>query len=243
MSDYLHSIYAPFSIGKEGEVLEMSKRSYNQSIINRLLLLYLCSISKEHGIWLGITKLQKLSFLSEKTMVDNRMNGLSYLFFRFNYGPMSKEIYQDRDNLINAGLLKKGKGDHAPLNKAKSLLEDFLKDHYEENQTFFEGIKSIVRENRNYSTEELSEKIYEMKIKPPLFFDEPKKIRDIPLGYDLLDGIAPENADQKFRIDQAWLETLNLEFSLSKERKQAMKISASPTFQEQLRKEVEEVVV
>lgn len=71
---------------------------------NTILMLSLISKSVEKG-WLGITKLQKLSFLTEYDLAKNSKRAFDYEFFMYDHGPMSRGVYQDYETLLNDKLI------------------------------------------------------------------------------------------------------------------------------------------
>ena len=69
------------------------KRDY---LINNLILLYIIhNVQEKSRNYLGMTKLQKFVFLAEKNLNENRIKALTYDFFMWDYGSLSKEFYVD----------------------------------------------------------------------------------------------------------------------------------------------------
>ena len=69
-------------------------RSPTDTIIDRLLLLYLLKVTAPFGID-GDVKFQQLVFLSELQMLGKQTKGFHYRFFRYAYGGYSKELQED----------------------------------------------------------------------------------------------------------------------------------------------------
>ena len=82
-------------------------RTIKEQIVDRMLLACLIDVCKQVDCSMTITKLQKISFLAEMFMQERKMKGFNYLFFRWQWGPMSKEIYQDVDLFRFKGWLVK----------------------------------------------------------------------------------------------------------------------------------------
>lgn len=86
---------------------------------DNLLLLYLIErVHEKSKRYLGMTKLQKLVFITEKMLNEKSTKAFNYDFFAWNYGPLSKEIYLDHEKLVendivshnqNITLSKRGK--------------------------------------------------------------------------------------------------------------------------------------
>jgi hypothetical protein len=69
-------------------------RSPTDTLIDRLLLLYLLKVAAPYGID-GDVKFQQLVFLSELQMLGKQAKGFHYRFFRYAYGGYSKELQDD----------------------------------------------------------------------------------------------------------------------------------------------------
>jgi hypothetical protein len=69
-------------------------RSPTDTLIDRLLLLYLLKVAAPYGID-GDVKFQQLVFLSELQMLGKQAKGFHYRFFRYAYGGYSKELQED----------------------------------------------------------------------------------------------------------------------------------------------------
>lgn len=215
---------------------KMYLRNYLEALIDRMLLLYLCEVSDQCGYWIGITKLQKLTFLSEKFMLDKQQKGFNYPFFRWENGPMSKEIYQDKELLMKSGLLN---SKHYPSKRGQILLKDFFASHFDTNKEFFSKIKEVVAKNGKFNTQKLVDIVYDLQIRP-IGWKHSAPIREIPKGTDLFLIIDENEAKNAFQIiDQTWIETLALEFELTQDEIERMKQPAPPEFQETHREGIE----
>lgn len=108
----------------------------------KLLTLALLDSEDEQGLE-GRTRLQKLLFLIQQRM-DSRGKSLDrgYNFVAYDYGPFSKEIYDDIESLIDRGLVAEG---------AKKLDDGVIKYDYE-----------LTEEGREYvsdSSDELGDRL------------------------------------------------------------------------------------
>lgn len=170
-------------------------------IANKLLLLYLVNSVNEQNNFLGITKLQKLVYLFESYLYTEGKRALNFSFFRWDYGPMSKEIYVERDFLAKNGLIEKE--GHIKITKKGKYLLSQCSAILDENRPILELIDKVTFDYSKYETEKLKNKVY--NIKDP---SSGLKIVDIPQGFDLLIGL-PDKEDIT-NIDNSWIETLDI---------------------------------
>src|SRR5713226_780820 len=73
----------------------LAMRTEIETLIDKLLLLYSIEQGNKYGLMEGTFKLQKVPFASELSMNEQGTKGFNYTFFKYWYGPMSKEIYVD----------------------------------------------------------------------------------------------------------------------------------------------------
>lgn len=169
-------------------------------IVNKLLLLYLINTVNEKNHFLGITKLHKLVYLFEKHLYTTGKRALNFSFFRWDYGPMSKEIYIERDFLAKNGLIEK-EGNISITKRGKRLLSQ-CSVILNENKPILELINKVSNYSK-YETEDLKNKIY--NIKDP-YWDI--KISDLPKGLDLLVDLC--DMEETIDINNSWIETLDI---------------------------------
>jgi hypothetical protein len=154
----------------------------------------------------GKIKLLKLVFLSEARMNKNEIKGFNYYFYRWNYGPLSDEILQDLDCLVENGLLEKVENSICITSKGRELLGS-SKDLLTRNEEILEPIRQVVREFGHYRGESIKMIVYGT----PKAGEE-KLVKDTEHGEELLSELPREEAKKWFLIDDNWIETLELQF-------------------------------
>ena len=130
--------------------------------------------------------------------------GLSYTFFRYTYGPLSKEIYDDGAALHVSGLITSLKGSI----KLTDFGEEFfasLAPLYEENQKVTKYIDSTARLYARLSFGTLKKKIYDLPIK---WGGDTWKVGQIPHQTDMLTGLSENEAKIPFALDDDWIYSL-----------------------------------
>ncbi|KKL26964.1 hypothetical protein LCGC14_2389980 [marine sediment metagenome] len=105
-------------------------RSSEEGLVDKLLLLYLIKQTNSFGTVKGITKLEKLVFLTENLMIKDKTKGFNYEFHKWNYGPYSLELHREDYNslveqdIINEGSIKLTTVGKTLLKECEPLLEE-----------------------------------------------------------------------------------------------------------------------
>lgn len=166
--------------------------------INGLLVLYL--LDRSSGKIGGITKLQKMAFLAENDIEKSGLHGFCCEFFKHNYGPMSREIYNSYHMLVENGLI-----DEPGLRltgQGERIIEDF-EYFFALNRSVFEHIDSIVESYSKYRLSVLKGLVYHMKV--PIAGQE-YFINDLPHGTKILGNVDLSS----FSFDEGDIETFNI---------------------------------
>jgi len=167
---------------------------------NKILMLSLISMSTEKQ-WLGITKLQKLSFLIEYFLSENNKRALNYEFFMYDLGPISIGVYDDFEFLLNEELLIENEDGIRPSEMGESIYKQFQdmipKDI---NST----MQKIVEKYAPMRTAELVNTVHRMKIRLPDGIIS--RIESIPKNTTLL----PKTLATSFKIGKEYLETFRI---------------------------------
>ena len=130
---------------------------------NIILMLSLISMGSKKG-WLGITKLQKLTFLTEYNLSLKNIRAFDYEFFMYDVGPMSLGVYEDFKYLISEGLITEDE-DGVRLSKhGQEIYEQFKHLIPKEVNS---NMKKIVNNYAKLKTKELVKKVHKMKVRLP----------------------------------------------------------------------------
>ena len=128
-------IYATYT---KKDTINMA-RTPKEKAVDSLLTLWLVddAFSRKDLKFLSETKLQKLVFLSEKSMIDEREKGFNYYFIKLTHGPFSQELRSNMNKLLQIRYLNDFGLNLTGL--AHSVLQDF-QDVIERNPVFFQKI-------------------------------------------------------------------------------------------------------
>jgi len=184
----------------------MVARTTNEKLADQLLLLYQIKDASQYFCFLSETKLQKLVFLTEKSMLDKHEKGFNYNYIKLSFGTYSPELRTDLNKLVQLGLI--GCQWHHPTSLVLSILKDF-EDLFKRNYNFTKKIEEI---NKTYAGMELNKLLDVVGDMPHPYLKTTKKIRDLKLRTPLLYRILQEQAKNSFEITPEEIATLEIYF-------------------------------
>jgi uncharacterized protein YwgA len=168
---------------------------------DKILMLFLVSESSKRG-WLGITKLQKLSFLIEALMSEKNERAFSYEFFMHDQGPMSKQVYEDLESLIDNGLAIEDE-EGIRLTKTGEDIRHQFKDTVP--KRISQAINHVTVEYAVLKTSALVDEVHKMKVRLPS--GVVAKIEDLPRYCVILPNSV---ATKLYRVGKEYLETFRV---------------------------------
>lgn len=180
-------------------------RSPQQELIDLLLTLHAVRIASKAEIKVGLIVMQKILFLSALEMRQSKSLTLSQTFYRWHYGPMSNEVYDDLHRASSSGLVDEIDG--LRLTEAAEGILDACTDIFEQNQSLIEPLEKAASSVEDI--DDLLEKVYDMSVYVDEL-DEEVVIREIPEGTNILTPLWDDEASTKFNIDPSWMETLDI---------------------------------
>ncbi|MDH5482632.1 MAG: DUF4065 domain-containing protein [Candidatus Bathyarchaeota archaeon] len=183
----------------------MEQRTDREILTNRLLMLFLIDQTQRKGYRItGKVKLMKMIFQAQTKMVKDRVKAFDYLFYRWDFGPMSNEVLKDLECMLNNDLLEK-QGTYIFIsNKGRELLKQFS-GLLETNREILGYMNRTVNEFASYSGKAIKEVTYDI----PLLFGE-KLIRHTKPSDQILGRIERDDARSWFLLDDDSEETLSL---------------------------------
>lgn len=192
-------------------------RTQREALIDRILLLYVIAKVNEYGMMEGPFKLMKVPFLSQRAMNSEGEKGFSYTFFRWDFGPLSTEIYDDRDALTRCGYVTQvgSKGRIYPTEDGIRLLES-LGELFAENADIVKKIDREAKKCADLSFAPLKNLVYGTRIQVA---DRQLPVRDAPRGAQVLGKIDEGEVKERFEIDEDWLDSLCAVFDTTAEKR------------------------
>lgn len=177
-------------------------RTAKEIMSDRLLLLYAVACGNRYGRMDGPFKLMKIPFLAELKSTSDGVNSFSYRFYRYTYGPMTTEIYDDGDALHSLGLMTDKRGLIKLTNKGKHLL-DSASELFKQNASVCAYVETMAKKYASASFGDLKKDVYAKHVSV-----EGKKttIADAPTCSIVLNKLdAPKN---QFQLDDDWIDSL-----------------------------------
>jgi uncharacterized phage-associated protein len=170
----------------------------NQLNDNSILMLSLVAESSKRG-WLGITKLQKLSFLTEYYLSQQGKRAFGHRFFMHDHGPISKGVYRNLETLLNEDLVVDENG-FQTSDLGHDLADQFKCNIPAEIRSVMD---SVVKRFSSWSTYELVKFVHNMKVTLPN--GENARIDDLKRGCIVL-----QESTKNFKVASNIMETFNI---------------------------------
>jgi uncharacterized protein YwgA len=180
-------------------------RTNVEKAVDRLLVLYLLhdAFSRRRTDFIQDTKLQKLVFLSERSMIDERDKGFNFSFIKLVHGPFSQELKADARKLVQVGLVKPRGLE--PTAQATMIFEDFC-HIIERNGSLTKHINEINDSFAGAGLRELLDVIYAMP------WGKGKTIKDVPPRTPMLYPMKSQSVASEFSITDEEAEDLLINF-------------------------------
>jgi hypothetical protein len=149
-------------------------------------------------------KLQKLLYEAEKRMTKFGWVGLSYVFYRWEHGPYSPEAQWGVEWLVKNGLVTETDALIEATADGHELL-DHARELVESNEEMMKLIENVSDAHAFHTGRTMEDAVYGTP--SPI---TGQLIDKIKLGEAVLEPLEKSKASRLFRIDDSWLETLEI---------------------------------
>lgn len=184
-------------------------RTYEEELIDQFLLLFLVYDANKTGKDIKRTKIHKLTFLSEWSMINKKIKGFTYTFIKLKHGPFSSEVKKDLSNLVENKLLDRG----LELTDRGIEIVGIFWEVLKRNKKAIQKIIDTNKEYAGWSLGPLLEYVYSL---PHPYIKGHPRIRDLKNTTPILYKISDEKAKEKFAITPAERDSLDLYLDLKK---------------------------
>lgn len=206
-------LYKELAFARRLKFSLMSMKTEKQEISETLLLLRI--LQKDDNID-GSLKLQKEVFLTEQNLLRSQLGVLCYKYFRYTWGPYSKELAEKFKSLAERGFVHKTT--YTLTERGIYLLEfvDGILRDYRHNSKIFEIVDSTVAKYKRYSGPQLTNIVYNTEVEAHDSPGKELKVKDIPVFTDIF---VPEDFEHMAGLEfpPALLHALKAELSMDKE--------------------------
>jgi DNA-binding PadR family transcriptional regulator len=193
-------------------------RDAGEAILDKALYLALIDLvthRKGNEVVGNRVKCMKLPFLVEYPMFEEKSKGFNMVFFQYEYGPISKHIYEIWRDLEEIGCIVFRDRNWIELTEqghelAHRVLNEVLGAR--ENEYFLNCIKEVA--DKYGARESVTPVVYAMEVYAQEL-GERMKVRDAPVGVTFTYVIEEEEARKKLNVPQSWVETLAIELNPS----------------------------
>lgn len=186
---------------------------FDRRLVDSVLLLALWHFaSSEKSDAGGRLRLMKLAYLLFRRLQCDSVCALSVNFYRWQYGPMSNEVYEAWERLEAADLMEEEEVwtlTDSGVRLAENFYEEVLKE--ESNAAVKAAVDEVAQEWRTaWSAQPLMQHIYSLSSR---IAEVAPSIEDMALGDDFEPPPAPADAEMCLNVDDSWVESLSVALS------------------------------
>jgi uncharacterized protein YwgA len=182
-------------------------RNKKQKLIDILLDLRAIQIASMKAKFDGLLMLQKITFVAGERYKESNQRVLNQTFYRWDWGPMSDDVYEDFSQMKELGLVQGDADEEIRLtDKGQRVLvaATSLFQHDEKLVSKIDEVAAGVKD-----LDALLKDVYSMKV----FIEELDKevrIGEIPKGIVMLTPMWESEAKETLDLSTEWAETLDL---------------------------------
>jgi len=190
-----------------------SMRKQNQQIWDYIAVLKLFDGVNRISHIDGNLKIQKLTFLSELEGFKNDVAVMHFRFFKYHFGPYSKELANSVKFLMQQGFITSSR---RLTNRGKFLIE-YITDVVNQSPSAtkaFEIISNISNRFGRRSGPKLTDLVYSLKVPVYEYEGQEKKIRDIGTFTDILVPTQTEGLQDILPLSDDMLDDIEQELNI-----------------------------
>jgi uncharacterized protein YwgA len=187
-------------------------RTLREELIDKLFLLKLLQLLRNMDVKTGLTKLQKLVFLAERTALSEKTECFHYTYVRAKHGPYSVALERDRTILVTQGYVeivphREGPGEFVQLSESGEDVLKLFDQLFERNEIQVRVLENVVREFGKKALRDLLKDVYDLHAQLKGY--EGKKIADLPMRTPVLIPYKTR-FEEKIKVTDAELEVMKV---------------------------------
>jgi uncharacterized phage-associated protein len=192
-------------------------RKPEEVVTDKALLLVLMDLagSENEKAFVGDRlKCMKLPFFAANQMFEQKAKGFNLTFFRYEHGPLSKEVYSAWNHLLLLGLLVEDRRGFRVTPEGSRLAQAVLADmlSIQANKFFKETIENVASRYGRLSTPRIMQIAYDFEVSLPRSGSR-MKMREIESGEDIILILDEDEAKLTLKLAPSWMETLAIELN------------------------------
>lgn len=184
-------------------------RNRREELVDGLLTLALLRLAMPEGPGSDRLKVAKLVFIPCLEMFEQRAKGFNFSFYRYTWGPFTKELYETWEDLEWAGLLEVGSGASGKITltqQGHELAASFIEEVLDtpKNRPFLECLRSAAEKYGTLSTGALLKQVYSRPV-TPIGFIKRVTVGATPIGLYFTAPWDEDVAVSSLDVPDVWL--------------------------------------
>ena len=189
------------------------ERTPFEELVDGLLTLALFHLAAPEGPVGTRLKAAKLTFIPSLAMFQDRVRAFNFSFYRYTWGPFSKQLYETWEDLQWAGLLilePGGSGKIFLTPEGHEIAQDFIDEVLSmgENQSVLEVLSDVAQRHGRANTTTLLKRVYDIDV-TPIGIPERMRIGAAPMGVYFTIPVEERLARKTLQVPHQWLVKLD----------------------------------
>jgi len=183
----------------------------------------------------GALKAQKLTFLAELKAKERHLRAGHFRFFRYTFGPYSGHLATSIGQLERAGVVTKS----GLVTKRGRYILDYAREDIGRSERALEAVDVIRSTGQKFAKKTgtaLKEYVYTLTVPVAELGDKPMRVKDIPIGFDIIDPAREVDLEEVGYFSEDVLEEIGAELSMPAEKLRANDPSYRRTVTEALKR-------
>lgn len=163
----------------------------------------------------GNLKMQKILFLHEFRGIQDGLKANHYKYFRYSYGPYSKDLANDLSRMEELGFVTKGS--RRLTKRGNTFIQYFLPEVRRRLGLALDFATEICHRYGRFSGPQLVNRVYALEVPVYDLNGEPRLVREISAFTDIFDPAHDTTTREISSLDEETLKQMREEFSISDE--------------------------
>lgn len=182
-------------------------RNKKQKMLDILLDLRAIQVASVKVKFDGLLMLQKIVFVAGERYRESHQRVLNQSFYRWDWGPMSEDVYEDFSQMKQLGLVQGEEDKEISLTAKGERVLDESEEFFRSEQKLVSKIDEVAASGKNLDA--LLKAVYSMRV----YVDELDRevmISEVPKGTEMLAPLWGSEATEVLDLNEKWAETLDL---------------------------------